>query len=65
MVHNFEEALKEADKKVEAIKTYKAGHGFMRPTNGPDKKNPVYREEEANDAWKQIEAFFAKGLAEK
>jgi carboxymethylenebutenolidase len=65
MVHKFEEALKEADKKVEAIKIYKAGHGFMRPTNGPDKKNPVYREEEANDAWKQIEAFFAKGLAEK
>jgi carboxymethylenebutenolidase len=65
MVQKFEKALKDADKKVEGIRFYKAGHGFMRPTNGPEKKNPVYREEAANDAWKQIEAFFAKTLGEK
>jgi carboxymethylenebutenolidase len=64
-VHKFEEAMKDAEKKVEGVHIYKAGHGFMRPTNGPDQKNPVYREEAANDAWKRIEAFFAKTLAEK
>jgi carboxymethylenebutenolidase len=64
-VHKFEEAMKDAEKKVEGIHIYRAGHGFMRPTNGPDQKNPVYREEAANDAWKRIEAFFAKMLAEK
>src|SRR5262249_5149475 len=29
-VHKFEQALKEAGKKVAGIREYKAGHGFMR-----------------------------------
>jgi carboxymethylenebutenolidase len=61
-VHKFEDALKEAGKKVERIKEYKAGHGFMRPKNGPDKDNPAYREEEAKEAWQAIDGFFAKHL---
>jgi carboxymethylenebutenolidase len=64
-VRQFEEALKEAGKKVERIQEFKAGHGFMRPQNGPDKKNPEYRESEAKEAWKDIDAFFAKTLKGK
>jgi carboxymethylenebutenolidase len=64
MVHKFEQALKEAGKKVEAIKEFKAGHGFMRP-GGPGGKNPVYREEEAKQAWQDIDHFFAKVLKGK
>jgi carboxymethylenebutenolidase len=62
-VDKFEKALKEENKKVAGIHEYKAGHGFMRPSNGPDKPNPAYREEPAKDAWKQIESFFATTLA--
>jgi carboxymethylenebutenolidase len=61
-VREFESALKTAGKSVEKINIYKgAGHGFMRPTNGKD-KNPEYREAAANDAWQQIDAFFANSL---
>ena len=61
-VREFEAALKKADKQVEKINIYKgAGHGFMRPMNGAT-KNPEYREAAANDAWMQIDAFFAKSL---
>jgi carboxymethylenebutenolidase len=64
-VRAFEKALGTAGKKVERINIYKgAGHGFMRPANG-SMKNPEYREEQAKDAWKQIDAFFAKTLAGK
>jgi carboxymethylenebutenolidase len=64
MVNKFEQALKNADKKVYRIEEFKAGHGFMRP-NSDALKNPAYREEEANKAWKQVDAFFAKTLKEK
>jgi carboxymethylenebutenolidase len=55
-VNAFEKALKKAGKKVYKIKEFKAGHGFMRP--GGD----AYREEEAKEAWKDIDKFFAKVL---
>jgi carboxymethylenebutenolidase len=60
-VLEFEGALKKLGKKVEGIKFYDAGHGFMRPMNGP-KPNPEYREGPAKDAWQSIESFFAKML---
>jgi carboxymethylenebutenolidase len=64
-VEKFEDALKKAGKKVEAIKEFKAGHGFMRPTNPDGQKNPIYREAETNEAWKDVEKFFAKNLGGK
>ena len=64
MVEKFETALKDAGKKVESIKEFKAGHGFMRPDN-PGGKNPVYREAEAKQAWQDIDKFFAKTLRGK
>ena len=58
-VRQFEKALKGAGKKVERVQIYdKAGHGFMRP----GKTNPAYNEDAAKDAWKRIDAFFAKNL---
>jgi carboxymethylenebutenolidase len=63
-VNKFEQALKNAEKKVYRIEEFKAGHGFMRP-NSEALKNPAYREDEANKAWKQVDAFFAKTLKEK
>ncbi len=60
-VEKFEAALKNAGKKVEAIKEFKAGHGFMRPGS----KNPAYREAEAKQAWQDIDRFFAKTLQSK
>lgn len=60
-VHQFESALKEAGKHVERIEEFKAGHGFMRPSN-PGQANPNYREEEAKRAWHDIEQFFVKQL---
>jgi carboxymethylenebutenolidase len=61
-VRAFEEALKVAGKPAERINIYAdAGHGFMRPNNGP-KKNPEYREKQTDDAWQQIFAFFDKTL---
>jgi carboxymethylenebutenolidase len=59
-VKQFEQALKDSKKDVAGIHIYPAGHGFMRPTN-----NPAYHEESAKDAWKQIDAFFAKQLGGK
>lgn len=63
-VQKFEAALKKAGKNIEAIKEFKAGHGFMRPNN-PKGKNPVYREAEAKRAWQDIDTFFAKTLQGK
>jgi carboxymethylenebutenolidase len=63
-VEKFEVALKNAGKKIEAIKEFKAGHGFMRPDN-PGGRNPVYREAEAKQAWDDVEKFFAKTLQGK
>jgi carboxymethylenebutenolidase len=61
-VREFEKALKEAGRSVEKINIYAdAGHGFMRPPR-PALANPEYRETAANDAWSQIDAFFAKTL---
>jgi carboxymethylenebutenolidase len=60
-VEKFEKALKEAGKKIDRIKEFKAGHGFMRPSSD-DGENPAYREEEAKKAWKDIDRFFAKHL---
>ena len=62
---SLETALKAAGKTVDAIHIYPAGHGFMRPDGGPDKPNAAYHEESAKDAWKQIDAFFAKTLGGK
>ena len=54
----FEKALKETGRKVERIHIFDgAGHGFMRP-----EPNPAYREAQTREAWKEIEAFFAKTL---
>ncbi len=61
-VHQFEQALKQADKKVAGIREFNAGHGFMRPANGPDQKNPVYQAEAAREAWRLIDRFFAHEL---
>jgi len=63
-VEKFEAALKNAGKKIEAIKEFKAGHGFMRPGEG-DMKNPAYREGPAKEAWQDIDQFFAKALKGK
>ncbi len=63
-VKEFEDALKKAGKKVEAIHEYKAGHGFMRPP-GKTLDNPAYRESEAKEAWQAVDAFFAKALQGK
>jgi len=61
-VREFETALKKLNKDVEKINIYpKAGHGFMRPTNGSN-PNPVYSMADADDAWRQIFAFFGKSL---
>jgi carboxymethylenebutenolidase len=57
-VRKFGAALKEAGKKVEGIKEYDAGHGFMRP----GKKNKAYNADAAKEAWKEIDKFFAKAL---
>ncbi len=64
-VRQFEQALKDAGKTVDGIHIYPAGHGFMRPDNGPSKPNAAYNEAAAKDAWKQIDAFFAKNLGGK
>ncbi len=64
-VRQFEEALKKAGKKVEAVQIYKgAGHGFMRAKNGAN-PNPEYREAAAKDAWERIDKFFARTLGGK
>jgi carboxymethylenebutenolidase len=64
-VREFESALKKEGRKVERINIFAdAGHGFMRPTNGST-KNPAYRESQAQQAWVQIEEFFAKTLSRK
>src|SRR5262249_22007869 len=59
-VRAFGSALKKADKKVEALNEYEAGHGFMRPAN-----NPAYRAREARAAWEAISRFFARELKGK
>ena len=64
-VRQMEQALKSAGKTVLGIHLYPAGHGFMRPNNGPDKPNAAYNEAAAKDAWRQIDAFFAKTLGGK
>jgi carboxymethylenebutenolidase len=61
-VHKFEAALKEAGKHVYLIQEFKAGHGFMRPKNPDGQPSPAYREDAAREAWKDIDAFFAKTL---
>jgi carboxymethylenebutenolidase len=60
-VRKFAKALKTAGKKSAGINEYEAGHGFMRPNNGPD-RNPAYRKEQAQEAWAAIDKFFAKTL---
>jgi carboxymethylenebutenolidase len=64
-VDKFEAALKNAGKNVEAIKEFKAGHGFMRPDNPGGTRNPIYREEAAKQAWQDIDKFFASTLQGK
>jgi carboxymethylenebutenolidase len=56
-VHEFEQALTK-DGKVADIKIYdKAGHAFMNPNN-----KGGYVKEDADDAWKRIDAFLRKTL---
>src|SRR5262249_17213685 len=64
-VHAFEEALKKAGKQVYKIREFKAGHGFMRPSDSPDARNPAYREGPAKEAWQDVDQFFAKTLGGK
>jgi carboxymethylenebutenolidase len=63
-VHKFEKALKEAGKKIDKIREFEAGHGFMRP-GSKSEKNPAYRKGEAKKAWQDIDRFFAKTLQDK
>jgi carboxymethylenebutenolidase len=63
-VHQFEVALQQAGKKVEAIREYEAGHGFMRPGDAST-PNPAYKADAAKAAWKEIDQFFAKELKGK
>jgi carboxymethylenebutenolidase len=58
-VRAFQKALDKADKKVDAIKLYDAGHGFMR--EGGD----AYNAEATKAAWEVIDKFFAKTLKGK
>jgi carboxymethylenebutenolidase len=58
-VQKFEEALKEAGKKVYKIEEFKAGHGFMRPTSPDGKRSPAYNADEAKRAWQDVDRFFA------
>lgn len=63
-VREFASALKTAGKKVDQIKFFPAGHGFMRPSSETN-KNPAYNEAAAKQAWQLIDKFFAKELAGK
>ncbi len=58
-VHKFEDALKEAGKKVYKIEEFPAGHGFMRPTSPDSKRSPAYNEDAAKRAWQDVDRFFA------
>jgi carboxymethylenebutenolidase len=64
MVKEFETSLKNAGKKIDVIKEFNAGHGFMRPSSESN-KNAAYRETEAKEAWKLIDKFFANTLQGK
>jgi carboxymethylenebutenolidase len=56
-VKQFEEAMKAAKKDVD-VKLYEPnGHAFMNPDN-----KEGYHEKAAQDAWRRIDAFFAKKL---
>lgn len=57
-VHAFEEAMKAANKSVDAKIYDGAGHAFENPNN----KNG-YRPEAAKDAWERTLAFFRKHLS--
>jgi carboxymethylenebutenolidase len=63
-VEKFEAVLKEAGKKIDHIREFKADHGFMRPS-GKGGENPAYNKEAAKKAWKDIDRFFEKTLKEK
>jgi carboxymethylenebutenolidase len=63
-VRAFEKELKSLGE-VERIHIFKdAGHGFMRPANGKT-PNPAYREAQAREAWRAIDAFLDKRLQKK
>ena len=56
-VEEFGKKLREGGSKAVSIKIYpNAGHGFMRPGG------PQYAPAPAEDAWKQIDAFFDENL---
>ena len=56
-VRAFGDALKKAGKSAD-LKVYDdAGHAFMNPNN-----KDGYKKEDAEDAWKRIDAFLAKEL---
>jgi len=56
-VRQFEKTLKAAGKDVELHIYPNAGHAFMNPNN-----KAGYRQTDADDAWKHIDAFFARTL---
>lgn len=56
-VRQFEKALKAAGKDVTLHLYEHAGHAFMNPNN-----KGGYRQADAEDAWKQIDEFFARTL---
>jgi carboxymethylenebutenolidase len=56
-VQEFGKKLQDSGSKAVTIKVYEgAGHGFMRPGG------PQYHAASADDAWKQIDAFFDEHL---
>jgi carboxymethylenebutenolidase len=63
-VRAFEQELKSLGNVQEINVWQEAGHGFMRPTNGPN-PNPAYSEAAARAAWQEIDAFLSKQLDKK
>lgn len=59
-VRKFEKTLKDLGKSVEIHIYPEAGHAFMNPNNAQG-----YREADAKDVWKRMDAFFEKKLARK
>jgi len=60
-VRTFEKEMKELGQPGRVHIFPDAGHGFMRPGNGP-MANPAYREADAREAWQEIDEFLAKRL---
>jgi carboxymethylenebutenolidase len=57
LIHEFEAAMKQANKTVSIYTFDGAGHAFMRP------QDPAYNADAAKEAWQRIDRFFAGTLA--